>query len=170
MNIKIRKIILLTPIVLILNGCAMASNTQGIKLSENSDIAHISPITPRTPIQESFKSLEVDSNCTENSEKSNGVYFTPITPRTSNIGLNKGLDVVSDKSENSEKSKLSANEIFPREKIDANPLLTKPKIAKIKIQNYIDKDGDYHEPSTVHMIIRESSFMENKKYFSIDKE
>jgi len=77
-----------------------------------------SPIAPRTPIQWNFKSLEVDSNSTENSEKSNGVYFTPRTPRTSNVGLYEGLNVVSDKSENSEKSKLSANEIFPREKID----------------------------------------------------
>lgn len=89
------------------------------------DISNInprSPITPRTPIQGSFESLEVDSNSTENSEKSNNnqnsVYFTPITPRTSNIGLYGGLKVVSEKSENSEKSDISASQIFPREKID----------------------------------------------------
>ena len=62
-----------------------------------------SPITPRTPIQGSFDSLEIAQ---DKSEKSKGVYFMPITPRTSNIGLYQGLNTVSDKSENSENLKI----------------------------------------------------------------
>jgi hypothetical protein len=51
-----------------------------------------------------------------------------------------------------------------------SPLLTKPKIAKIKIESYIDSDGDYHESSKLHLKIIESAFTEDKKYFSINKE
>jgi len=56
-------------------------------------------------------------------------------------------------------------------KVDSeSPLLTKPKIAKIKIESYIDSDGDYHEASRLHLKIQESAFAEDKKYFSINKE
>lgn len=51
-----------------------------------------------------------------------------------------------------------------------SPLLTKPKIAKIKIESYIDSEGDYHEASKLHLKIVESAFAEDKKYFSINKE
>lgn len=51
-----------------------------------------------------------------------------------------------------------------------SPLLTKPKIAKIKIESYIDSEGDYHEASKLHLKIQESAFTEDKKYFSINKE
>lgn len=51
-----------------------------------------------------------------------------------------------------------------------SPLLTKPKIAKIKIESYIDSEGDYHEASKLHLKIQESAFAEDKKYFSINKE
>jgi len=51
-----------------------------------------------------------------------------------------------------------------------SPLLTKPKIAKIKIESYIDSEGDYHEASKLHLKIVESAFVEDKKYFSINKE
>lgn len=56
-------------------------------------------------------------------------------------------------------------------KVDSeSPLLTKPKIAKIKIESYIDSEGDYHEASKLHLKIQESAFSEDKKYFSINKE
>lgn len=51
-----------------------------------------------------------------------------------------------------------------------SPLLSKPKIAKIEIESYIDSDGDYHEASKLHLKIIESAFLEDKKYFSINKE
>jgi hypothetical protein len=56
------------------------------------------------------------------------------------------------------------------EKIDNSPLLTKPKIAKITINPYIDSDGDYHEKKVIHTKIVDSKLIENKKYFSINKE
>ncbi|MCK9473674.1 TraV family lipoprotein [Sulfurimonas sp.] len=104
-------------------------------------------------------------------EKEDLVPRTPITPRTPDLGLYIESDIVHDKPNNSENPKILNNlsivENFPREKIETNPLLSKPKIAKIKIKSYIDTDGDYHEPSTIHMIIKESRFIEEKKYFSI---
>ena len=51
-----------------------------------------------------------------------------------------------------------------------SPLLSKPKIAKIKIEPYIDTDGDYHEASNIHIRIEEAKFIEDKKYFSINKD
>ncbi len=51
-----------------------------------------------------------------------------------------------------------------------NPLLSKPKIATIKIFSYVDKDGNYHEDSVIHTKIESSNFIENKKYFTINNE
>jgi type IV conjugative transfer system lipoprotein TraV len=136
-------------------------------------------LVPRTQTQGSFESSDIciyDSDKFEKLENGNKIVpRTPITPRTPDLGLYKESAIVSENSDNSENPKILNNlsivkesaENFPREKIETNPLLSKPKIAKIKIESYIDTDGDYHEPSTIHMIIKESRFIEEKKHFSI---
>ena len=51
---------------------------------------------------------------------------------------------------------------------DENPLLAKPKVAKINIYRHIDSDGDFHESSSVHIVVEKSKFIENRKLFSIN--
>ncbi|MFA6137441.1 MAG: TraV family lipoprotein [Sulfurimonas sp.] len=71
--------------------------------------------------------------------------------------------------------KVDINETLPpplhteKVQMEDNPLLSKPKIAKVKIQSYIDADGDYREASTLHLKIEESKFID-KKHFSINKD
>lgn len=71
---------------------------------------------------------------------------------------------------NNEKPIVDGSTSLYQEEIDNSPLLTKPKIAKITIKPYIDSDGDYHEKKVIHTKIVDSKLIENKKYFSINKE
>lgn len=52
---------------------------------------------------------------------------------------------------------------------EISPLLAPPKIAKVKMKKYIDADGDFHEPSILHLKIEDARFVEDKKYFTINE-
>ncbi len=54
-------------------------------------------------------------------------------------------------------------------KKETSPLLAPPKVAKMKVESYIDSDGDYHEIQKIHIKIEAARFVDNPKMFTINE-